>query len=501
MEYNRAKIKRNLISGIVYQVVLIALGFLLPRLYLENFGSEVNGVLSTIKQIFTYMSLLEAGVGLATTQALYKPIAENNRRQASAILSATNIYYFRTGVIYAVIVLVIAVVYSFVIPTGINSFVVFGIVILNAIPALFSYFIQAKYRILMEVDGRKYVINNSETILQLAVNICKILVLVLTDSLILIQLAYCILAIIQLGYLYMYAKRRYKWLDFKEKPDYKAISQKESVLVHQISGMVFNNTDIILLSVLCDFKVVSVYTIYNMFFSQVQAFITSIISGFSFALGQIFHADKERFNKYYNMYETLYIMSAFIIYTLMAVFLLPLIQIYTGGINDANYTNAALVFLFVLMNLFSNGKLPSNHVLEYSGKFRETRSHAIIEMTINIAVSVFAIMKWGICGAIIGTIAALVYRGNMMIYYANKKVLGRELFKTYKLWIVNGAVFTLVMLILFVDEFSGISFGELLVKGIVHSIWITVLYTAVNFLFGKEAFKTFFKLCRREETL
>ena len=194
-------------------------------------------------------------------------------------------------------------------------------------------------------------------------------------------------------------------------------------------------------------------------------------------------------------------MSAFIIYTLMAVFLLPLIQIYTGGINDANYTNAALVFLFVLMNLFSNGKLPSNHVLEYSGKFRETRSHAIIEMTINIAVSVFAIMKWGICGAIIGTIAALVYRGNMMIYYANKKVLGRELFKTYKLWIVNGAVFTLVMLILFVDAFSGISFGELLVKGIVHSIWITVLYTAVNFLFGKEAFKTFFKLCRREETL
>ena len=137
--------------------------------------------------------------------------------------------------------------------------------------------------------------------MQLAVNICKILVLVFTDSLILIQLAYCIPAIIQLGYLYMYAKRRYKWLDFKEKPDYKAISQKESVLVHQISGMVFNNTDIILLSVLCDFKVVSVYTIYNMFFSQVQAFITSIISGFSFALGQIFHIDKERFDKYYNL--------------------------------------------------------------------------------------------------------------------------------------------------------------------------------------------------------
>lgn len=52
------RIKNNVVSSLVYQVVLIALSFLLPRLYLENFGSEVNGVLSTIKQIFAYMLLL-----------------------------------------------------------------------------------------------------------------------------------------------------------------------------------------------------------------------------------------------------------------------------------------------------------------------------------------------------------------------------------------------------------------------------------------------------------
>ena len=42
------RIKYNLLSGFVYQIVLIVLSFLLPRLYLENFGSEVNGVLSTM---------------------------------------------------------------------------------------------------------------------------------------------------------------------------------------------------------------------------------------------------------------------------------------------------------------------------------------------------------------------------------------------------------------------------------------------------------------------
>ncbi len=496
METGDSRIKNNLLSSLIYQIVLISLSFLLPRLYLENFGSEVNGVLQTIKQIFTYMWILEAGVGLATTQALYKRIGEKDHKSASAVLSATNSYYIRTGFIYLAIVLVIAVVYAYIVPTAIDSNVLFFIVILNAVPGLFSYFVQAKYRILMEVDGRKYVLNNSETIVQLASNVGKILVLLLTDSLILIQLVYCVIALIQLVFLYFYAKRRYKWLDLKETPDFDAISQKNSVLVHQISGMVFNNTDVILISFLCDFKTVSIYTIYNIFFSQVQTFITSVVSSFTFALGQMFHTDRERFDKLYNAYETFYIMATYIIYTLMAVFLLPLIQIYTSGINDAEYTNPILILLFVIMNLIASGKLPATGIIEYSGHFEKTRSHSIWEMVINLSVSVVAIMYMGICGAIVGTIAALIYRSVVTIYYSNRKVLGRSQLCTYKIMLSNGVVFAVIMAIFFVDTFSNTSFLKLVINGVIHSIWIVGLYLLVNFVFNKAAFKAVFELYR-----
>lgn len=492
------RIKYNLLSGVFYQIVLIVLSFLLPRLYLENFGSEVNGVLSTIKQIFAYMVLLESGVGLATIQALYKPVAEHNHNKINSIISATNRFYVKIGVVYAVIVLLIAFVYEYLVPTTINHGVIFGIVILTALPNVFSYFIQSKYRILLEVDGRRYVITNSETILQLLSNVAKILVIVLTNNLLLMQFSYCMLSLLQLVYVYVHAKRRYKWLSVNSEPDYEAISQRKSVLVHQVSGMVFNNTDVLLLSFLCDFKVVSIYTIYNIFFSQVQNFITNITSGFSFALGQMFHTDREKFMKVYNVYETFYIMATFVIYTLMAVFLLPLIQIYTKGINDANYTNVYLILMFVLMNLLSNGKLPSNHVLEYSGRFEETRSHAIWEMIINIAVSIVSILKWGICGAIVGTIIALLYRGTMMIYYSNKKVLLRGMFSTYKLWLVNGAVFVFIMSVFFVDAFSGFSFAKLVVMGILHSLWIVPLYIGANLLFFRGAFRNLIELWRNK---
>ncbi len=490
------RIKNNLISSLIYQVVLISLSFLLPRLYLENFGSEVNGVLSTIKQIFAYLFLLEAGVGLATTQALYKRIGEKDYKSASEVLSATHSYYIRTGIIYVIIVLAIAALYAYVIPTSIDGNVVFLIIILTALPAVFSYFVQAKYRILMEVDGRKYVINNAETILQIASNAGKILVLLLSDSLILIQLVYCIMYLTQLIYLYFYAKRRYKWLDLKSKPDFGAISQKNSVLVHQLSGMVFNNTDVILISVLCDFKAVSIYAIYNIFFSQVQNFITNVISSFTFALGQMFNTDREKFDKLYNVYETFYVMATCIIYTLMAVFLLPIIQIYTSGINDAEYTNGFLVLLFVIMNLIANAKLPVNGIIEYAGEFDKTRSFAIWEMIINITVSVVAILYMGICGAIIGTIAALLYRGIMTIYYSNKKVLKRSMMCTYKILIVNVIVFAVIMMVFFVDTFSNVPFLKLLFCGVIHTIWITGLYIFVNFVFNQDAFKTIFELYR-----
>ena len=476
--------------------MLISLSFLLPRLYLENFGSEVNGVLSTIKQIFTYLCLVEAGVGLATTQALYKRIGEKDYQSASSVLSATNAYYIKTGFLYLALVLVIAVVYAYAIPTSIDSNILFFIVILNAIPSLFSYFVQAKYRILMEVDGRKYVINNSETMLQLASNAGKILVLLLTDSLVLIQLVYCIIALVQLVFLYLYAKRRYKWLDLKAKPDFDAISQKNSVLAHQLSGMVFHNTDVILISVLCDFKAVSIYAIYNIFFSQVQNFVTGIISSFTFALGQMFHTDREKFDKLFSAYETFYIMATCMIYTIMAVFLLPLIQIYTSGINDAEYTNTLLVLLFVIMNIIANGKLPANSIIEYAGGFEETRSYAIWEMVINITVSIVAILYMGICGAILGTIAALLWRGIMTIYYSNRKILKRRQMCTYKILITNGAVFAIIMAVFFVDTFSNVSFLNLLLNGLIHSIWIAGLYVLVNFVFHKSAFRTLFELYR-----
>lgn len=60
----------NIISGLSYQIAIAVFGLIIPRLYLVSFGSDVNGLNSTIKNIFAYLALLEAGVGLSAQYAL-----------------------------------------------------------------------------------------------------------------------------------------------------------------------------------------------------------------------------------------------------------------------------------------------------------------------------------------------------------------------------------------------------------------------------------------------
>lgn len=70
---------------------------------------------------------------------------------------------------------------------------------------------------------------------------------------------------------------------------------------------------------------------------------------------------------------------------------------------------------------------------------------------------------------------------------------------TYRVWLVNGAVFVAVMAIFFVDTFSNMSFLPLLLNGIIHSVWIVGLYVLANFVFNREVFKIAFDMYREKK--
>lgn len=53
----------NTISGIIYQFIAIICAVILPRLILGTFGATYNGIIPSINQFISWISVLSAGVG------------------------------------------------------------------------------------------------------------------------------------------------------------------------------------------------------------------------------------------------------------------------------------------------------------------------------------------------------------------------------------------------------------------------------------------------------
>lgn len=214
--------------------------------------------------------------------------------------------------------------------------------------------------------------------------------------------------------------------------------------MHQISGLIFNNTDTIILSTVCGLKAVSVYSLYAMLISMIVMVLSTVTSSFLFSLGQMYHSDRKHYGKLFECYELYYMALVFSLYAITYIFLLPFIRLYTQGVTDVNYLDPNLPILFVFLHLLSSGRGACNQAINVAGHFKLTQSRAIIESAINLIVSIIAVPSFGIYGVLFGTIAALLYRTNDIILYANRKILNRKVWITYRRWLLNLALFILV---------------------------------------------------------
>ena len=211
---NKKKKSLNIfITGLISQVVILLLGIVIPKLLIVSYGSEVNGLLSSIKQIFVYVALLEAGIGTAALQAMYEPIAKNDKEKASEIMVATDRYFKRTGLFYGIAVVLLAVLYPIVIKVELEYWMVAVIIFLQGSAGVIKYFFQGKLTILLRVDGRSYVTTNIATIVNVATHLIQIILILSGFDIIAVQIAYFIINLIQMIYLTWYVRKNYSWLN------------------------------------------------------------------------------------------------------------------------------------------------------------------------------------------------------------------------------------------------------------------------------------------------
>lgn len=470
----------NFIAAIASQGVVMLLGFIIPRLTLMNYGSEANGYMMTVNQIYSYIGLLEAGLGTAAVQALYAPAALEDKTSISGIVNAARAYYRKIAVIYAGVVVAVAGILPFVIQSTLDKREVALYFLLFGISKVINFWFTASMRPLLVAEGKNYVNSNITLIFHFVSQIAKILLLRKGVNIVILQLGYSVINILQVGIYYLYFHRCYQWLDSTVIPRYSAIKQRTAFFVHQVSNLIFSCTDALLLSFFWDLKVTSIYAVYMLIFNAINMLLSMVTSSTQFVLGQAYNTDRRRYIVIHRAYESFLLTIAFILLTTAEVLAIPFIKIYTSGVTDADYINPMLPLLFSLNGLLTICKTTSLRLIEFSFHAKQTMMRTVFEAGLNLALSLILVPEFGIRGALAGTGVALLYRLVDITIYVNHQILHESILPAVKLYVCNFTVFAVVVFIGNKLKWNIKTYGQFAGNGIVVSLICGVIFVLLN---------------------
>ncbi len=461
----------NVLSTVALQVVTLLSGFIIPKLILDAFGSEVNGLVASITQFLGYISLIEGGVSAVILANLYGPLAKGEREKVSAVVATANAFFKKIALIFCGYQLILAIVYPFIVREFSWSYISSMVLILG-VSTLIQYSLALSWRLLLQADKRMYIAVFAQgvtVILNLALTFIMIKAKANVHIVKLISGgAFIVQPIILQGYI----RKNYR-LDRKVKLEENLLSQRWDGFGINVAAMIRSGTATVVLTFTTNLAWVSVFSVYMLVANGLKSLITSISSGIIPNIGRAYaKGDMQESNKVFNIYEFIMFAVAFFCFTVAAVVMPSFALLYTKDITDANYYQPLLGYFLMAAECIFCIREPYVNMAYSAGHFKLVSKYAYIEAGIMIALSVVCSLLWGVVGAGFALFVSATYRTFAQVYYLKGNILFHKIWKFMKKLIV---FFFVSIFCVFVSE-KLFAFPSLTVGSwVVYAIKVSVL--------------------------
>lgn len=477
----------NIIANIILQLTNIASWFIIPKIILSNFGSDVNGLVSSITQFLSYITLVEGGITGVVSASLYKPLIENNVKKISSIIKTSNIFYKKIGIIFILYCVLLAIIYPILFDINFSYFYVFSLVIILSLNLLIQYMFSITLKNLLNADKKCYVVSFVQTIILILGIILSYISIKIYPSIHLLKLLTGLLFILQPIIFNQYVKKNYN-IDYTVNEDKELLNQRWNGFAINVAAFIHSCTDIAILTIFTNFSTVSIYSVYIIVTNGLKSIFNAISNAIVPTIGLAYASDNtEVLNKKMDVYELLTFNLVFYMFTLAGLLITPFVLIYTFGISDANYNQPIFGILLVISEGLYLIKFPHLNLSYTANKFKELTKPAFIEAGINIVVSLVLVHKFGLIGVAIGTMCAMIYRMIYQVYFTKKLIKERNEIVFYKKLVIF-TLFTLIGLILsnFMMIKSDIDLFNWFINAIVYAFIFGILYLIADIIFFKK---------------
>lgn len=488
----------NVIIGLALQAIVIIYGFVVPQIIIRQFGSSVNGLISSITQFLAYISLLESGFGPVVKSVLYKPIAKKDKNEILGILKTSESFFKKIALVFVVYIIGLCFVYPLIIDSSFDYIFTISMILIIGISTFSEYYFGMTYKLFLQADQKTYIIS----FIQILTYIISIIIIVIMAkfeaSIHAIKLVSGLVFVLRPVLQNIYVKRKYN-INLKNVNNNVNnavdIKQKWDGLAQHIAFVIHENTDITILTIFSTLKEVSVYYVYFIVVKGIKNLITSFSAGIDASWGDmISKGEHENLNRKFGMYEVIYNTINTIIFTCSIILIVPFISVYTLKFHDANYIRPLFGALIVISEYVWAIRMPYSSITLAAGHFKETKIGAWVESLVNIILSIIFVKKYGMVGIVIGTTAAMTIRTIEFIYHTNKYILKRKHIDTIKkIMVLIGETVLLVIISRFIPMRENISYINWIINAFMVFIATSIVVLSINFLIYKDEFYLFFK--------
>ena len=345
----KSKLTKNTIVSFGYQIIVVICGFILPRAILACYGSEVNGLVNSITQFLSIVSFMEFGVGAAISSSLYGPLSMKKWDEVSGIVYSAD-HFFRTlGRILLIYVGILLFCYPTISKNAFGFWFTASLILILSINSFTQYYLGAVDGIILGADQHAYIFYGTQAIVHILNTILCIVFINLGASIHLVKGTTAFLYLMRPLIIRLYVKKKYP-IDRKKVPSAKLIKQEWNAAAQHISECILDSTDIMVLTTFSSLVNVSIYSVYHLVvYNLKNVFLIATSSGVLPIIGILYA--REAFDDLRAFFQRVeWILHSIIVYifAVTIVLVVPFVQIYTKGVNDANYTQPLFAILICL---------------------------------------------------------------------------------------------------------------------------------------------------------
>lgn len=485
----KKRLALNTSTSLLFQVVTIICGFILPRLILKSFGSEVNGLVNSISQFLAIISFLELGVGAVIQSSLYKPLAEKDNEQISRVIVSGQKFFSKLARILLVYVVVLMVCYPFVANQKFGFIYTATMIGVISISSFAQYYFGIINSLLLTADQKGYVSYISQTI-TLIMNTAACFILIKFGAGIhIVKLVTSLIYALRPLVLAIYVKRHYdlNWnIKYTEEP----IKQKWNGVAQHVSAVVLDGTDNIVLTIFSNLKDVSVYSVYNIVTSGVKQLLLSMTNGIQALMGEMWAKQEfDELREFFGWIEWILHTGTILVFGITSALIIPFVEVYTQGVSDVNYVQPLFAILIVAANAGHCLRLPYNIIILVGGHYKQTQNNYLIAAALNIIISVVAVRALGLVGVALGTVIAMFYQTVWMAWYDSKNLIKWPFKKFLRQIFVDGLI--VVVLHLFINlsfmkiwfEMKSVTYISWVILAVKISILVIIISMTINTIF------------------